>query len=1092
MRRVVELFFIGVIALSFAGALQAQSTNATLTGRVSDASKSGIVDARVTLINTGKNLHYEGMTNDSGTYYVADLPAGTYRMEVEKIGFKTVIKPDIILHVQDALEVNFEMALGSLAETVTVEAGAPTLQLTTSSIGAVVNSTTVRELPLNGRSWTDLTTLQPGVEQIQTQPSFTSGGDRGNRGFGQELSISGARPTQNNYRLDGISLNDYSNAGPGSVLGGNLGVDAIQEFSVVTTNYSAEYGKTSGGVVNAISRSGTNEFHGSAYEFLRNSALDARNFFDGPTIPPFKRNQFGASLGGPIQKGRTFIFGDFEAIRQAKGISVLDVVPSQAAKAGTLCSVPGTPPACIPTTVSVDPSAQKFFTFFPLPNKGLVPGGNGDTGFFTFAGNQVVNENFVTARIDHKFSEKDSMFGSFMFDRTPFTGPDALRNIVNGDLTVRQLYTIEETHTFSPNLVNTARFGFNRVAADANNGISAINPAAVDKSLASDPGFNASEVFIGGGITQFVGGLGVDPFNVFRWNSFQGDDDAFLAHGTHSLKFGFAVERDQLNMLAGLVRGRFIFNTFSDFLTNNPVQFVSHASANPSHGFRQTLFGAYLQDDWRWRPNLTLNLGMRYEMSTVPTQVQGKFVNLIHMTDLTPQVNGSPFSNPTLRNFEPKVGFAWDPLKTGRTAVRGGFGMFDVLPMIYQFAVAQSLVAPFTSRGIINSPPIDQGDFFTGGFPLLTPNTFGSQHIDQNPARSYVMQWNLNIQHQITPSVTAQVAYVGSRGVHLPWHADDADLVIPTLTSVGYLWPSPIGSGTKINPNFGSIHGNFFKANSFYDALEVGVTKVMTHGLQFQGSFTWGKSIDDGSTTGLGDQFSNSVSSLNWFDKRLTRALSDFNVGRTLVLSVIWELPQRKSLFGPRAWLVNGWELGSIFKANDGVPFTPTWGTGGDPAGTLSSDAYAFPDRLSGPGCATLTNPGNPNHYVKTQCFTVPTAPSPAFYAANCDPTHGTFPQCFNLRGNAGRNIVNGPGLVSMDFSMFKNNYIRRGSENFNVQFRAEFFNILNHPNFNVIRTAAGEADIFDATGSPIPTSGQLISTTTTAREIQFAVKFIW
>jgi hypothetical protein len=280
--------------------------------------------------------------------------------------------------------------------------------------------------------------------------------------------------------------------------------------------------------------------------------------------------------------------------------------------------------------------------------------------------------------------------------------------------------------------------------------------------------------------------------------------------------------------------------------------------------------------------------------------------------------------------------------------------------------------------------------------------------------------------------------------------------------------------------------------NSFYDALEVGVTKRMSHGFQLQTSFTWGKSIDNNSATIQGDQFTNGITSLNWFDPRLTRGLSDFNVGRTLVINGIWQIPAASSFLGPANWLAKGWELGAIFRANDGVPFTPTWATGGDPAGTLSSDPYAFPNRLTGPGCQTLVNPGNPNNYIKTQCFTIPTAPTAAFYAANCDPRFGTFPQCFNLLGNAGRNILPGPGLQTLDFTVHKNNYIKRFSETLNLQLRAEFFNVLNRANFGVPNTHNGEADIFDATGAPVGTAGHLTTTTTTAREIQFAVKVIW
>jgi outer membrane receptor protein involved in Fe transport len=1088
-----------VLAFLIPGSLHAQVAGGTLSGSVTDPSGAVIPGAQLSIKNVATGVSRDTTTDKDGFYTVPNLLPGTYEVTASATGFSTEVRSGITLTVGAEQVLNVTMQVGRTTEKVQVTGEATAVQLATSSISAVVNSTTVRELPLNGRSWTDLTTLQPGVSAITTQPSFASGSDRGNRGFGQQVTISGARPQQNNYRLDGISMNDYANGAPGSVLGGNLGVDAIQEFSVLTTNYSAEYGKTSGGVVNAITRSGTNQFHGSVYEFLRNSALDARNFFDQSEVPPFRRNQFGGSAGAPIQKDRTFVFGDYEAIRQAKGISVLDIVPSEAARTGNLST----------GAVTVDSEAAKYFTFYPLPNAGLTPGGNGDTGFFTFAGNQAVSENFFTTRVDHKFSDKDNLFGSFVYDRTPYTSPDGMNQVLLGTLTLRQLYIVEETHVFNPNFVNTVRGGFNRESVDNDESVAAINPAAADLSLGAQPGRAAAQVFISG-IHPFTGGIGGNPTYLYRWNDFQGYDDAFLTRGTHAIKFGFAAERMQTNALAlSNPNGVFTFGNLAAFLTNNPEKFNSGiASTLSPRGYRQTLLGGYVQDDWRFRPNLTLNLGLRYEMVTIPTEVQDKLVNLYNITD--PQAHlGSPLllSNPTKRNFEPRVGFAWDPFKTGKTAVRGGFGLFDNLPLPYQFTLVDILSAPFFEIGAVNNLP--PGSFFTGAAPLLSLNTFASTYVEPDPHRNYVMQWNFNIQHQITPSLTALVGYVGSHGVHMPVRIDSINQVIPTKTSAGYLFPAPDCSlapdpsplCVTVNPNFGQIRSMFYSGDSHYNALQVGVTKTMSHGLQFQTSFTWGKTIDNNSASIAGDQFGNGISSLAFFDPSLTRGLADFNVGRTLVVNVTWQVPHPASLSGPASWLVNGWQLGGILEAHDGVPFTPTWATGGDPSGTNSSDDWAFPNRLVGPGCNSLVNPGNPNHYIKTQCFTLPTAPNMAYWQANCDTTSpiygpdGTtepFPVCFNLRGNAGRNIIPGPGLMNLDFSLFKNTPVKRISETFNIQFRAEFFNILNHPNFGTPSIPDGEADLFDSTGAPIGTVGQLLTTTTDSREIQFALKLIW
>jgi hypothetical protein len=1115
--------------------VQAQVAGGTITGTLVDSSGRVIPNASVSITNAATGINRTVTTNEDGLFIAPNLLPASYQLTFTAPGFKSERSSGIDLTVGATVTLNLTMQVGGTKEMVQVESEAPAVQLATSDISAVVDATTVRELPLNGRSWTDLATLQPGVNRIQTQPDFSAGTDRGNRGFGQQLTISGARPQQNNYRLDGVSLNDYANGAPGSVLGGSLGVDAIQEFSVLTSNYSAEYGKTSGGVVNAITRSGTNQFHGSAYEFLRNNKLDARNYFDDPTLstPPFKRNQFGGAVGGPIFKNRTFFFADYEGVRQSKGITTVATVPSVIARTGALCSNPDNPNnVCTPFNVTVDPSAQAYFSFYPTPQNPLA-GSNGDLGVFTFAGQQVVNENFFTTRVDHRFSDKDSLFGSYMYDKTPYSAPDGLNNVEFDTLTARQFASIEETHIFTPAFANSFRIGGNHEAVNNNQSLKAINPDAARTDLgvggSAFAGRDAAQVLIGGGVSDFTGGVGGSPTYFYHWNSIQLYDDAFFTKGTHSIRFGIAAERMLLNVLADTdPNGIWNFDNLQGFLTNQPTKFQGGiASTLSPRNLRQTLFGAYLQDDWHARSNLTLNLGLRYEMSTVISETNGKLANLRNITDAVAHTGNPFFGNPTLKDFEPRFGFAWDPLKTGKTAVRGGIGMFDVQPLPYQFILLATQAVPFFEYTVVKDPtgvcsPACPTPFFNfGGQDINFPaNRLRTTYTDPNPKRNYVMQWNLNVQQQLTPSLAAMAAYVGSRGVHQPFRVDDANLTIPTKTSAGYVWPFDPATGAAldpINPNFGSIRGMFYKGGSSYNALELQLAKRMSHGFQVQGTYTWSKSIDTSSASVAGDTFGNSISSLDWFDLKLNRALSDFNVGRTLVLNGTWELPTPKSWSGPAQWALGGWELGLIFTASDGIPSTPTWGTGSDPANTSSGDDWAYVNRLGGPGCKTLTNPGSVNNYIKTQCFQVPTAPDLAFWTANCNPMPNSLvdqngnqitinnPQnpaldgapslpalpCFNLRGNGGRNIINGPGLTSLDFSVFKNSYIKRISEKFNVQFRAEIFNILNHANFAPPSTPTN-TDIFDGTGNLSSAAGLLNKTTTTSREIQFAVKVIF
>src|SRR5579863_9804088 len=1089
-RKIMRLLATLACAYLLCVRAEAQVAGGTLSGTVTTTSQLAMPNARVTVKNLATGAERAVTTGARGLYTSANLAPGTYEMTVQASGFSTQVRTNITVTVGAKLVVDVAMEMGDPNEVTRVALSAIPENEASSAVSGNVSSSTVRDSPLNGRDWTQLAALQAGVTGIQT------GNVTALRGFGAAISVSGARPDQNSYRLDGISINDYSNGPPGSVLGSNMGVDAVEQFSVLGSNYPAGFGRTSGGVINAVTRSGTNAFHGDVYEFLRNSDLDARNFFDAQ-IPPFKRNQFGGSLGGPIRKGRTFFFADYEGLRQSLGVTHVDTVPSLAARQGQLSSGP----------VQVDPAVARFLkAFYPLPNGPSL--GNGDTGIYTFAQQQVTTENYFTSKIDHKFSEHDSLSGTYMRDNSIVIQPDAFDELLSNVVSQRQLVTLHEEHIFSPRLLNAARAGYNRAVAVEGGVTSVMNPLLTDSSYGFVPGQFAGYVKGVPGLTDFNGGPdAAQPSSLSSardrfWNSFQGADDVFVTRGVHALQFGVVAERMQDNTFAVTTAdGGFKFGSLADMLTNRPLNFQAQLPGPvTTFGVRETLFGAYAQDDIRVRPGLNLSLGLRYEMSTVPTEAHDRLSNLLNLTDPQPHLGSPFFLNPTLHNFEPRVGLAWSPTADNKTIVRAGFGMFDVLPLPYEFSLTIPSVAPF--RNQIFPEFVPAGTFPTGAFQEFAgdTSTFRAGYVEHNPKRNYVMQWNLNLERELPGRLTATLGYVGSHGVHEPYRVDNIDMVLPTeLTPAGYVFPSP-GTGSTLNPNFGRISAVLCHACSSYHALHAVSAKTLSHGVHFLCPYTWGNSIDTLLATVANDTCSNGILNPPFFDQRRTRGLSDFDVGQNFVINLSWQTPAPKRASKLVGWALSGWQLGGIFKASSGQPFTPL--LGGDPLGLKLDETNEPLDLVVGPGCQTLTNPGNPNHYIKTSCFALPMA-TPAI-ASQCttfgfrlpgtngpaDPGSPGIPgTCANRLGNLGRNTVIGPGLANLDFSLFKNNPVRRISENFNIQFRAEFFNVFNRANF---ASPTDNHTVFDQTGSPISSAGLIDSTQTPSRQIQFALKLIW
>jgi hypothetical protein len=1121
---------------------------------------------------------------------------------------------------------NIALTVGEVSQTVEVTGAAPVIETENATLSGNVQSAQIVELPLNGRDWASLATLEPGVASVRPHEAVDAPGGS-TRGLGVQMTINGARPQQNVYRLNGVIVNDYSNAGPGNVLGGNAGVDAVQEFTVLTSNYSSEYGFTSGGVINAITKSGTNSFHGSVYQFSRNSAFDAADFFDNAASRKkgaFNRNQFGASAGWKVLRDRAFLFGDYEGLRQIKNVPQFAKSLESNVRLGIINGADGNPlpPLAGPcvfvgTQTALDgqpfPNSTKFspqastcidntmakligsgtsgFGLEPLPNGNAI-GTAKNIGNFNSAGTQRVTDNYGTVRGDLKITDHDSLSGSWYRDDSTWAKPDAFNQNVGGFQVPHKAYTLEENHIFSSAMVNTLRLGYSRSDL-ASPAISTSNSLEKDTTLGMAAGCTAPGITVGANglstnsasVSGFGGFTGAQGFYA-RTGRLQVFDDIARTAGKHSFKFGFMYlgNHDNWGQGAGC-GGSASFTSIYRFLENIPAK-VRMPRLPPfvppptTHHYRSSIFAGYVQDDWKMLSNLTVNVGLRYEMTTIPSETQTKINQLINPwqnpnagAPCTADLNGVGICagfyhqtfqrNPTLRNFEPRIGFAWDPFKSGKTSVRAGFGVFDVLPMSYMFALNSLQTAPNGSEIDLANP--GQGTFPLGFAPLALAgagagNSLRWGYNEQFPKRNYVMQYNFNIQRQVTPSMSVTLAYTGSRGIHNPMQMDDINTVFPYKTSAGWLFPNPVGSGCfavvpnpnpppstitvgppdcsgtvaalglpasfnnnptgivpglLINPQTAAaqIQSTIFQAQSWYNSLQVRVDKKMSHGFQMGGSFTWGKSFDTTSSSFAGDNYANNISPIvPWWDQRIIKGLSDFNVTRNLVVNGLWQIPTPASFSGPAGWIARGWGVGGVLELSDGTPMWPLDGIEGDPMGQFDGAPIAIPDYV--PGCQ-LTNSSSGRHgslqYINPNCFINAVAPSAAFFNAaqpmGCDQKFvsdyaalrvatPTLPAlnpltCINLLGNLGRNTVIGPGLINLDFSFIKDNHIKKLGENVNIQFRAEMFNALNRTNFSAVPTSNLEA--LGSNGTPIDGFGQLGAPLQVPnREIQFAMKLVW
>lgn len=1003
----------------------AQTVGASVHGTVTDPSGAVVPQARISIRNIATGVASDLVSDSSGNFREPVLQPGDYEVRTSAAGFQTVLRKGLHLDVGQDAVLNVSLEVGATAVEVIVNARATRIDTASGSLSGLVDDKQIRDLPLNGRSFQQLALLQPGVNAALAAGSDVVGGRS------PKISINGARPEQSSFLLDGTDINNVYNKTPGSVGGVLLGVEAVLEFQVLTNAYSAEFGRSAGGVVNAVTRSGTNSLHGSAFEFLRNSALDAKNFFDplSRDIPAFRRNQFAGTAGGPIRRNKTFYFGAFESLIERLGVSGVANVSDAAARQSV-----------------TNPFVTRLIdTFFPLPNGRNLSGGAAE---YLFTRSQPTNEYFAQGRVDHRFSEKDSLFGRYTFDNG-----NVQRQVVSTPPVVfikersrNQYVTLEETHVFSSALLNTAKIGFNRSTTEADNQ----RLVDIPPSLSWIPGQPFGYFTITGFATEVAGDYRLprnDHLNNYQW-----DDTVFLTRGMHSMRFGASGQRMQFNQhTTSQVGGIVTFAGLSNLLIGKPqsVDFAVPGKIDPDRGYRQSLFGFFAQDDVRLRKNLTVNLGLRYEFATVPTEVNGRISNLRHVTDATLTVGDPWHSNPSLKNFAPRIGIAWDPFGDGKTAIRGGFGLFydEILPKYYFFS--GSLNPPFTTRTTILNPP----------FPNVVAN-FNSnayiaaqlQTINSDLQSSYIMQFNVNVQRSLPGDWDVTIGYAGSRGLHL-FRIADANLAPETVVKGVKVYRPELG---RRNPNFTTITQRITDAQSYYNALQVSAVKRFSHGLRAQASYTFSRSIDDSSGINSQDYVNNVTYSADYYDRKYDRGLSAFFAAHVFTFNWTYDLPRR---------FLKGWQLNNITTLQTGHPFEVILGF--DRAGNLNTTSFSRHERPDlKPGYSNNPILGGPDRYFDVNAFQL---------------------QAVNTRGNLGRNTLIGPGLGNSDIALDK---VWRFGERLNVQLRGELFNFVNHPNFAVPAGRTAFTGV-NAAGAPIvaPDWGRITRTVITSRQVQFGLK---
>jgi hypothetical protein len=1066
--------------------LEAQAVTATILGTVTDASGAAIPGATIEVKNVGTGIAQSTATDEQGRYRVPDLGIGEYESQASKAGFQTVVHKGITLTVGSQPVVDFSLPVGAVQETVTVESQVSQVDVTSAAIGALVEGTQIRDLPLNGRNYTSLITLAPGV---QTGAQAAQAPGSGFFGRGAQFSVAGSRLYGQGYLLDNTDVAGFFGHGVGSgATGGSLGVEAIAEFQALTATYGAQFGGN-GAVLNAVSKSGTNDFHGSVYEFLRNNRLDARDYFDLPSQPngsrnpPFRRNQFGGSLGGPVKKDRAFFFVNYEGLRQLKGISTPIFIPDANARNGFLpCAIAGSAAPCDAATGLANvgfanSSVRDTLSLYPATTN-TAP--NGVVASIAQE-NQIAHQDYLLARFDYSLSPKDSLFVRYVHDRGEFLLPSTIPLYVENDLSRAHIATIEWKRVATANLLNLTRFSFVRPAEYG----SYPNPHATAPNgshpLEFYPGLGIQD-----GIISIAGLTGIGPSGILPTtvvpNRFTAADDVAWTRSAHSLKFGAAFERFQQNDTSGFRGpGAYNFNGLLQFLQGNVSVFTGNAIGqfNDTRLFRELWITPYVQDDWKATRKLTLNLGLRYTWGANPSEAKNNLYQIVDPPNTSNFVNVPHVwqSNPNTKNFDPRIGLAYDVFGDHKTSLRAGFGVFHEIIKATVYQAGYVLNPPYTTLAAVPIPGV-----CTPAYGPVTPGGNGAANLAcpqqvsitqgywyKSKTSPYMMQYNLSLQREIGDGNVVTIGYVGSQGRHL-WAQHDLNAPLPNTPAAGVPANSPCGllaclTGGRIvtntRPNLQGVSFLVYfqpVGTSNYNSLQASFNHRFSHNFQTQVSYTWSKSLDQVSNSiGLeAGQGQSGTGASNPYSRAYDYGRSTFDRTHNLTANAVYVVPLRGNKF------IEGWQINGLASAISGIPFNPVIGFDNEGLQAQTTQNAERPNIL--PGCTYKSAiVGKPNQWFNPTCFAVPVVGTP---------------------GNIGRDSLIGPGLFNVDFAVFKNTKI---NERFNSQFRAEFFNVLNHPNFGAPTTAT-----FSQGGSVNTNAGRITTTNTFQRQIQFGLKIMF